>query len=457
MSLANLVGETLNRYKIVSLLGEGGTGAVFKARDLTLQRDVAIKILYAQFARLRSSMGTLAQALNAATSTISLVSSTPSDVQGAISLNTQYQILTPDKSSKLLAIKTGRMTIGRESDNEIPVNDSKASRRHARVEADGTSYRIVDLDSTNGTYLTNARLLPAITEEWMPKNVLRIIDTKLHLLKNVKKKRKNPIWPPPILIILCCILIGVGGCINKNQVDILNTPIMLAKEETATPQMADTLTTQIQPGILYIYKTDFSTAQDYKSTIESNGFPVDLYTESNAVTADLTKYKLIIIGPDTGNFAALNTEPWGDPAGADAGYIDSANISVLGLWRGGGLFFKVRNQYINIDNCWSGRANDVLVLDQNFTIWNQPSKVAVGSGVIALYDEPTLFEAVYLPTPNSSIFTMGRQSNDAEHYSILMQSNKYVFWGYQGGPSLMTTKGKKAFINIVNYMINGLP
>ena len=49
--MENLIGQTLNRYKIVSLLGEGGMGAVFKAHDLTLQRDVAIKVMHAHYAR----------------------------------------------------------------------------------------------------------------------------------------------------------------------------------------------------------------------------------------------------------------------------------------------------------------------------------------------------------------------------------------------------------------------
>ena len=46
-----MIGQTINRYKIISLLGEGGMGAVYKARDVTLQRDVAFKVMHAQFAR----------------------------------------------------------------------------------------------------------------------------------------------------------------------------------------------------------------------------------------------------------------------------------------------------------------------------------------------------------------------------------------------------------------------
>jgi serine/threonine protein kinase len=47
----HLVGQNLGRYKILSLLGEGGMGAVFKGRDETLKRDVAIKVMSPQLAR----------------------------------------------------------------------------------------------------------------------------------------------------------------------------------------------------------------------------------------------------------------------------------------------------------------------------------------------------------------------------------------------------------------------
>ena len=43
-------GTRLGPYEIVSLLGAGGMGEVFRARDTRLQRDVAIKVLPASFA-----------------------------------------------------------------------------------------------------------------------------------------------------------------------------------------------------------------------------------------------------------------------------------------------------------------------------------------------------------------------------------------------------------------------
>jgi serine/threonine protein kinase len=39
-------GLRLGSYEVVSLLGAGGMGEVYRARDARLQRDVAIKVLH---------------------------------------------------------------------------------------------------------------------------------------------------------------------------------------------------------------------------------------------------------------------------------------------------------------------------------------------------------------------------------------------------------------------------
>src|SRR5438067_92358 len=47
--IRSLAGQRLGSYQVISLLGAGGMGEVYRAHDTKLQRDVAIKILPRRF------------------------------------------------------------------------------------------------------------------------------------------------------------------------------------------------------------------------------------------------------------------------------------------------------------------------------------------------------------------------------------------------------------------------
>jgi hypothetical protein len=51
-----------------------------------------------------------------------------------------------------------QLTIGRDSMNEIVINDAEVSRRHARLTFQGGKYVLEDLGSTNGTFVNGQRL-----------------------------------------------------------------------------------------------------------------------------------------------------------------------------------------------------------------------------------------------------------------------------------------------------------
>ena len=85
---------------------------------------------------------------------------------------------SPDEAMKGQRFSLGAddVTLGREEGNTILVASDQASRRHARIFASGGAHVLVDLDSTNGTYL-NSKLVKEQTLRHG--DVLRVATTVL--------------------------------------------------------------------------------------------------------------------------------------------------------------------------------------------------------------------------------------------------------------------------------------
>jgi eukaryotic-like serine/threonine-protein kinase len=95
----------------------------------------------------------------------------------------RIQVMVNGETTHSVTIPSGGLTIGRDVSCNLVIDDRKASRKHARIDYDGAQYRVTDLNSSNGTFLANAKLLPGVSEVWTPEKPLRIGDTWLRLLR----------------------------------------------------------------------------------------------------------------------------------------------------------------------------------------------------------------------------------------------------------------------------------
>ncbi len=66
-------------------------------------------------------------------------------------------IVSGEEAGKVLNVEKTVVTVGR-SGCDLVVDDPELSRRHVRVEFNGTDISLKDLDSTNGTYVDDQRI-----------------------------------------------------------------------------------------------------------------------------------------------------------------------------------------------------------------------------------------------------------------------------------------------------------
>ena len=102
----------------------------------------------------------------------------------------RVQVVEKEHTSRMVTLTSATSTIGRDKDNAIVLDDNKASRRHAQITWDGLEYYVMDLDSTNGTYLENTKLLPGVAEVWKPNQNLRIGEAWMRLIPPKIDNRK---------------------------------------------------------------------------------------------------------------------------------------------------------------------------------------------------------------------------------------------------------------------------
>ncbi len=223
---------------------------------------------------------------------------------------------------------------------------------------------------------------------------------------------------------------------------------ILSPNDMVSNQATFTLDCQIPTA--YIYSTDINTANSFKALLQNNGYTVDLVKQNAIMSTNFDKYRLVLIGPETGSGFS-----WGDAGGSQAERIKDSGASIVGIGTGGASFMDQIGQPIGWGDSWTGSgARDIYVHDPDDSVWSKPFEITIPSSrVLTLYTANSPFVAVYLPGPVSGIKPIGRQSDNATHYPIISKDGHYLLWGFNRPPSAMTETGQRLFVNAANSIL----
>lgn len=83
------------------------------------------------------------------------------------------KIQGPDTSWEI-TIKEGSMIIGRQAGNDLLLEHPQISRRHARIDCTPETCHITDLNSSNGTYVNEEKIIPEVQFRLNPGDAIKV-------------------------------------------------------------------------------------------------------------------------------------------------------------------------------------------------------------------------------------------------------------------------------------------
>jgi hypothetical protein len=207
-------------------------------------------------------------------------------------------------------------------------------------------------------------------------------------------------------------------------------------------------------SVAIIYDSDSSWANDFAVLLTDNGHTPTLIEMADVSSTSFALYDLILVDSRTGN-----TAEWGDSASV-AKIQDSGN-PVLGLGFGGTGLFEEMGLSINWSNAWTDvdststsiASTYVHAVDPSSTLFSTPNVITVPSDSNIRIYEHSGHKGEHAPSLADSAVLIGREPNDADHYSLVREGERCWLWGFTGSPGSMTQAGKDLFINFVAAII----
>ena len=232
---------------------------------------------------------------------------------------------------------------------------------------------------------------------------------------------------------------------------LINTILMLSMLFfiPAQPRTVSTQSSSYQ--LVYIYNTDLSVANSFKSQISTWGWSVELVNSSNLDNGNWSSYQLIILGYDTGYHYTWSNS-------TQVSYLNNLNRSFLATGQGSLSFYSE----LHLADEWGSNAGgsgiNVTAYNQTYPspIFNNPNTVNTVN--TSLFTTAAAWQGYYIGgSINSTVNVIGYDSVATNYAPIAVQYSRYGVWGYDGSPTIWTTEGKSLFQNFIVYLTGSNP
>ena len=202
------------------------------------------------------------------------------------------------------------------------------------------------------------------------------------------------------------------------------------------------------PRVAFIYRSDTEAAESFQSLLMRYGCPTTLIGVEDVTAAALDLCDLIVVASDAGYASTWQDTPF-------VGTIDNSGKPIIGLGQGGYNSFGVLELWIGRPYGGHGSRNSIEVMDPNGSLFSTPYSIDIPDDrALQLYTETDHIGIYLWPTIPETVTVLGREVNDKGYFPLVMEHNRYLFWGFRESPLKMTEVGKTLFINVVIWTAN---
>ncbi len=201
------------------------------------------------------------------------------------------------------------------------------------------------------------------------------------------------------------------------------------------------------PSVAYIFYDEPGVAQSFESLLGTYGCSVTLINLTDVTQTAFDSYDVIVVGSDTGV-----SSMWSDDQSVIA--IENSGKPIVGLGEGGYAFFGKLGLSIGYPKGAHSDNNSIYVVEPEQLLFSAPYAINIpDDGALQLYGE-TENISIYLPSMPENIIVLGREVDGPGYWPLVLENQRYLFWGFINSPEDMTETGKDLFTNSVILTAN---